>query len=154
MNRLPSTMRYVGTLAGASLAIGMSLMLVLEAPPSAATEEAPVMARLQPQSASETLRFAPSDFDISRAVPVRIKPPEAKVATVTQVEPEAARPGRPATLVASGVNLRAGPSVNSRRLEVLDGGMAVRVLETERSWSRIVTEDGRTGWLASKFLSS
>lgn len=155
MSRIFPSTRYFGTLAGACAVIGLSVMLVVPSPESVATEETPVVARFEPQAATETLRFKPSDFDISRSVPVRIKAPEpqAKQAATAAPEAPASEAGRPAMLTADGVNLRSAPDVGSRRLEVLRGGLAVRVLETERSWSRIVTEDGRTGWLASKFLS-
>lgn len=154
MSRLPRSTRYVGTLSAACVMIGLSLMLVLPAPQSVATEETPVVARFEPQATTETLRFQPGDFDITRMVPVRIKAPEAAAQGSTPApEAPADEGGRPAMLAADGVNLRSGPNVGSRRLDVLEGGIAVRVLETERSWSRIVTEDGRTGWLASKFLA-
>ena len=97
MSRLFPSTRYFGTLAGACAVIGLSVMLVVPSPESVATEETPVVARFEPQAATETLRFKPSDFDISRSVPVRIKAPRRMTSAVASPRTDRAAAAIPAT---------------------------------------------------------
>ncbi|HHY48170.1 MAG TPA: SH3 domain-containing protein [Alphaproteobacteria bacterium] len=56
-------------------------------------------------------------------------------------------------VVASGLNLRAGPGVDSRFIATLPYGTAVEVLETSGSWARVDAGD-HSGWLSTRFLTA
>ncbi|MAM85995.1 MAG: hypothetical protein CME36_01640 [unclassified Hahellaceae] len=55
---------------------------------------------------------------------------------------------------AARLNLRAGPSTKDDLLDQLIAGQRVAVVARSGDWYRIVTRDGSTGYVASKFLKS
>lgn len=56
------------------------------------------------------------------------------------------------TVSGTAVNVRSGPGTGFDVVaQVLEGARA-EVLDEEGGWSRIRTEDGRTGWMSSRFL--
>lgn len=151
--------RYLGSIAGSFAVIALSFALILDAPGDLSEAKAgsitPTVAALtqEPAKAPKPVRqFTASDFDISRTVAVNVRGTDQQQASLAA--PAAAAPsGLSATVVAEAVNLRASASKSSSRISVVNAGTAVTVLETRRSWSRITTDDGRTGWLASRFLN-
>jgi len=66
--------------------------------------------------------------------------------------------GQPVATIsgASGLNVRAGPSVNFRVVDTLTGGQTVDLLgrNADASWVEIRLPDGRRGWVNSTFMSS
>ncbi|MBU1304589.1 MAG: SH3 domain-containing protein [Alphaproteobacteria bacterium] len=107
-----------------------------------------------------------SAFDISKTVAVNItgKPgTTGETAAVAVSSPSAAEAVPAATttdsggatmMVADAVNMRLGPDKSSKRIDVARPGTMVSVLQSERGWSLVATDDGRKGWLATKFLQS
>lgn len=156
--------RYFGSLAAGAGIVALSAMFLLEAP-TAST------AKSQPQSQTvATLKravdprplpqFKASDFDISRTVKVNVvgkadpqtlPPPVATASLDTNAASVASELN--ATITGDAVNLRSSASKSGARVDVVRAGTRVSVLETVRGWSRITTENGTTGWVASKFIS-
>ena len=56
-------------------------------------------------------------------------------------------------VVASSLNLRAGPSLNQKRLDTLPRGALVLLLAKQPKWAKVQLEDGRQGWVAREYLS-
>lgn len=56
-------------------------------------------------------------------------------------------------VIASGLNLRAGPGVQSRFIATLPYGTVVEVLETSGTWARVEAGD-HSGWLSTRFLAA
>ncbi|WP_171016648.1 N-acetylmuramoyl-L-alanine amidase [Pseudalkalibacillus caeni] len=61
-------------------------------------------------------------------------------------------PGYNATVNATDLNLRKGPSLDQPVLRKLQKETGVRVIETKKDWSYIELETGEKGWTASKYL--
>jgi uncharacterized protein YgiM (DUF1202 family) len=160
-SQLIGPLRYAGTLAGSIFIIVASVMLLFEAPASTSTAsaESPTVATLKRAVAPKPLpQLRASDFDISRSVKVvpaaRAEPRTGPAsAEVVAANPAAAADITTATVIADAVNLRAAASKASARVYVVRAGTKVTLLETKRSWTKVVTEDGITGWLATKFLA-
>lgn len=154
-------LRYAGTLIGSIFIIVASVMLLFEAPASsrAAQTDSPTVATLKRAVTPKPLpQLKASDLDISRTVKVvpaeRVEPRTSPApAEVAAANPASATDAKTATVVADAVNLRAKASKNSARVYVVRAGTKVTLLETERSWTKVVTEDGISGWLATKFLA-
>lgn len=151
--------RYCASLLGGFTIIAGSVVVLLEAPTSASaarpeTTTAAILKRAVEPKSLPLLRA--SDFDIARSIPVNVKgksEPSTIAAPTAAAPSAAATPADPSALVTTdAVNLRADANKNSPRLGVVPQGAKVAVLEAERGWSRVQTEDGQTGWLASRFL--
>lgn len=78
--------------------------------------------------------------------------------------PEAAAPPPPSAPVeekvsgtvrvtASALNVRREPSSDAEVLVQVKKGTALAVLLADESWTKVRLEDGRTGWVASRFVS-
>ena len=53
---------------------------------------------------------------------------------------------------ASGVNMRSGKAENYRIIKVLQPKSEVKVLETDKDYTKVRTEEGESGWVLSKLL--
>jgi SH3-like domain-containing protein len=72
----------------------------------------------------------------------------------TPAIPDATDPDlRPATIGASAVNMRAGPSSSAQQLAVLQPGEAVQTGQSINGWVRVTRADGSSGWMYSSYLS-
>ena len=72
----------------------------------------------------------------------------------TPAIPDATDPDlRPATIGASAVNMRAGPSSSAQQLAVLQPGEAVQTGQSINSWVKVTRADGSSGWMYSSYLS-
>ncbi|HEY9010440.1 MAG TPA: SH3 domain-containing protein [Devosia sp.] len=151
--------RYAGALAGSIFIIATSVMLIFEAPTSSRGSQSvtPTVATLKRAVDPRPLpQLKASDFDISRTikvVPAARPEPQTSPAPTDVASAPAETEARTATVTADAVNLRAAASKASARVYVVRAGTRVTVLETERSWTKVLTEDGISGWLATKFLS-
>jgi hypothetical protein len=156
--------RYLGSLTAGVAILALSAMFLIEAPTAS-------IAKFQPESPTVTTlkravdprplpQLKARDFDISKTVKVNVvgksEPqtlPAPKATASVDTTTAAARSGAPdAIVIGAAVNLRSSASKDSDRVDVVRAGTRVSVLETVRGWSRITTENGTTGWLASKFL--
>jgi len=78
--------------------------------------------------------------------------PAADIAT--PAIPDASDPDlRPATIGASAVNMRAGPSSSAQQLSVLQPGEAVQTGQSINGWIKVTRADGSSGWMYSSYLS-
>lgn len=85
-----------------------------------------------------------------------VQPVALKPATdlATPAIPDATDPDlRPATIGASAVNMRAGPSSSAQQLSVLQPGEAVQTGQTINGWIKVTRADGSSGWMYSSYLS-
>ena len=152
-------------MAGAFTVIAGSVILLLDAPSSASaarpeTPTSAVLKRAVERKPMPALKAA--DFDIAKSVRVDVKGKaeprtSSNIALLPTVNPTATPSIQPesnfsAMVESDAVNLRADASKTSARLAVVSHGTKVAILGTERGWTRIQTEDGRTGWIATKFL--
>jgi SH3-like domain-containing protein len=72
----------------------------------------------------------------------------------TPAIPDATDPDlRPATIGASAVNMRAGPSSSAQQLAVLQPGEAVQTGQSINGWVKVTRADGSSGWMYSSYLS-
>jgi SH3-like domain-containing protein len=72
----------------------------------------------------------------------------------TPAIPDATDPDlRPATIGASAVNMRAGPSSSAQQLAVLQPGEAVQTGQNITGWVKVTRADGSSGWMYSSYLS-
>ncbi len=84
-------------------------------------------------------------------------PPPAKATTATTSPPSSPPPKAPEVsqpaaqrtteIVPSFVNLRQGPSMDSKIIRVLKKGTKLTVLQEKAGWLRIQLEDGAEGWV-------
>ncbi|MCX7992138.1 MAG: NlpC/P60 family protein, partial [Fimbriimonadales bacterium] len=51
------------------------------------------------------------------------------------------------------INVRSAPSTGAKRVTIADRWTKVKVLGRQGDWSRIRLQNGRTGWLLSRYLS-
>lgn len=56
-------------------------------------------------------------------------------------------------IVARALNLREGPSVRTDVLGRLVNGTKVVVVEQQRGWLRVESEDGQTGWVFARYVA-
>lgn len=155
----PSPLRlaiYLGVLATAAVLFAESMNFTFDgtAKHVAAIRADPKPASIRPGHVAQTPDLAAKDLDVSRLVPVEVsgEAAEAQMGLATLGEP-ATQPRRELFRVrASGLNVRSGPNKDSPKLMVLDVGEEVEVAETQRTWVRVVTADGRGGWVYSKYL--
>lgn len=165
IDNLPALSRYFGSLAAGVGIVALSAMFLIEAPGTShatAPMDSPTVATLKRAVGPKSLpQLKASDLDISRVVAVNVVgkaeprslPATAASDAATKSEARLSGSGTSALVIADAANLRAAADKDSDRLDVVRHGAAVTVLATERGWSRVITEDGTTGWLASKFLS-
>lgn len=52
------------------------------------------------------------------------------------------------------VTVRTGASLNHKIISMLESGQKVQVLESGREWSLVKLENGREGWMLSRFLTN
>ncbi len=111
----------------------------------------------QPEGTAEQQKPA-SDPATQEATP----PPSTKPTTGTASPsapppktPEVSQPAaqRTAEIVPSFVNLRQGPSMDSRIIKVLKKGTQLTVLQEKAGWLRVQLEDGPEGWVAKAMTS-
>jgi uncharacterized protein YgiM (DUF1202 family) len=162
---LPAWSRYFGSLAAGAGIVALSAMFLIEAPTASIAKfqpESPTVATLKRAVDPKPLpQLKASDFDISKSVKVDVVAraetqtlPAPKATGSREADPPKAPTAKPVAVVTGdAVNLRASARKTSDRVDVVRAGTRVSVLETVRGWSRITTENGTTGWLASKFLS-
>ena len=50
------------------------------------------------------------------------------------------------------LNIRTGPSANDQRVQVLKKGSLVKVVESDNSWDKVVSESGTIGWCNNGYL--
>ncbi len=94
--------------------------------------DVPVLAALTPD-AVDTVETEPvPDIDLSK-----YDPPAFELGSVSAMR----------------VNLRAGPSGNEEVLALVSEGQFVRLRARCGMWSNIVLPDGRSGWMATRFIS-
>lgn len=105
------------------------------------------------------------DAEVSPPPPVQAKPEAARVAVqsvalrpatdiATPAIPDATDPDlHPATIGASAVNMRAGPSSSAQQLSVLQPGEAVQTGQSINGWIKVTRADGSSGWMYSSYLS-
>lgn len=153
--------RYLGSLAAGVGIVTLSIMFLLEAPTASFARfqaESPTVATLKRAVDPRPLpQLKATDFDISRTVKVNVvgKAEPNTSASTASLDTNAVGSNATGSAIVKGdaVNLRSSASKSSRRVDVVRAGTSVSVLETVSGWSRITTENGTTGWLASKFLS-
>lgn len=56
-------------------------------------------------------------------------------------------------VVGSRVNLRSGPSTNSKSLALLSKGALVALLAKQPGWAKVQSDPGQQGWMACRYLS-
>ena len=52
------------------------------------------------------------------------------------------------------ITLRTGPGLDHKIISMIKSGQKVEVLETERQWSKIQTEQGQIGWIMTSLISA
>lgn len=104
----------------------------------------------------------PVASDAGHGTPAEQAPPKPRlVAEVADAGPQAAAtdagqaaimaPGR---IGAIPVNVRAGPSSSAPKLFVAKAGEPVQLGATDGGWIRVVTADGGTGWVYSRYIEA
>lgn len=81
---------------------------------------------------------------------------EAAVSTLFEVPAEMIPPPPPpkvATVREENLNLRDGPGTNYIGMVKLDSGMQLSLLEQYQDWMHVATNDNRSGWVKTEFLS-
>lgn len=109
----------------------------------------------QPEGTAEQPKPASEPSTQEKTLP----PPPAKPTTAT-TSPSSSPPPPPKTpevsqptaqhtteIVPSFVNLRQGPSMDSKIIKVLKKGTKVTVLQEKAGWLRVQLEDGTEGWV-------
>lgn len=83
---------------------------------------------------------------------------DAPLAPVLATVPASPEPvSAPADLrevAGSRVNMRAGPGTEHGVVTVLSRGARAEVIEEDGGWARVRADDGTTGWMAARLLSS
>ncbi len=90
-------------------------------------------------------------------------PPSAKPTTATTTPPPSPPPKTPeisqptaqrtTEIVPAFVNLRQGPSMDSKIIKVLKKGTKLTVLQEKEGWLRVQLEDGTEGWVGKAMTS-
>ncbi len=106
----------------------------------------------QPEGTAEQQKPAsePSTKETPPPPPVKATtattpPPSSPPPKTSEVSQPAAQ--RTAEIVPSFVNLRQGPSMDSKIIRVLKKGTKLTVLQEKAGWLRIQLEDGTEGWV-------
>ncbi len=95
----------------------------------------------------ETATPAPAPATAPAASPASSSPPP-KTSEVSQPTAQ-----RTTEIVPSFVNLRQGPSMDSKIVKVLKKGTKLTVLQEKGGWLRIQLEDGTEGWVGKAMTS-
>jgi cytoskeletal protein RodZ len=113
----------------------------------------------QPDTAAEQSKPASEPSTQEKSVP----PPSAKPTAATTTPPSSPPPKSPevsqpttqrtAEIVPSFVNLRQGPTMDSKIIKVLKKGTKLTVLQEKGGWLRIQLEDGTEGWVSKAMTS-
>ncbi len=90
--------------------------------------------------------------------PPPAKPPTATTSPPSSPPPKAPEVSQPTVqrtteIVPSFVNLRQGPSMNSKIIKVLKKGTKLTVLQEKAGWLRVQLEDGTEGWVGKSMTS-
>ena len=113
----------------------------------------------QPEGTAEQQKPASEPSTQEKTSP----PPSAKPTTATTSPPSSPPPKTPEVsqptaqhtteIVPSFVNLRQGPSMDSKIIKVLKKGTKLTVLQEKAGWLRIQLEDGTEGWVGKAMTS-
>lgn len=90
-----------------------------------------------------------SEYVVGDATPTNA--PDAEPSNVTAYAEEI-KSNTTATVLGSGVSVRAGAGSSFEKLFALAGGEAVDITEEKRGWLHIVDSKGRSGWAYSSFF--
>jgi len=52
------------------------------------------------------------------------------------------------------ITLRAGPDVSYKVIGLVNSGESVELIEERQKWSRVETDDGKVGWVMTRFLTA
>jgi uncharacterized protein YgiM (DUF1202 family) len=83
-----------------------------------------------------------------QTTPPSSSPPPPKTPEVSQSPAQ-----RMTEIVLASVNLREGPSMDSKIISVLKKGAKLIVLEEKAGWLRVRLEDGKEGWVGKAMTS-
>lgn len=101
------------------------------------------------EAALAPVSSAPNATPVSSAT----RPPRPRATAAAEMPKVEAPASEGETLVSStAVNVRSGPSSSSARLFVLQPDTPVAVAGRERGWTKVVTPDGRSGWVYGRYL--
>lgn len=123
------------------------------APTEAKTEE-PTKSVPAPSAKAQEATPAPSE-----KTPEVAPPPSSPTTTTTPPPPsktvEASQPPAPRTteIVFPFVNVRQGPSTDSKIIAVVKKGAKLTVLEDKLGWLRVRLEDGKEGWVGKNMTA-
>jgi hypothetical protein len=114
------------------------------------------------KSTSSAVKVVPADFKL--VAPTITTPDVTTLQTTSPAVPAAApviavvAPTPPPAdyrfTTASGLNMRAEPSVDAALVASLQKGTRVAVIEASGRWLQVTTDDGRSGWLSSNFVTA
>jgi uncharacterized protein YgiM (DUF1202 family) len=90
----------------------------------------------------------PEPLKGEQTTPPPTAPPPPKTSGISQ-SPEQRR----AEIVLASVNLREGPSMDSKIISVLKKGTKLTVLEEKAGWLRVRLDDGKEGWVGKAMTS-
>lgn len=149
---------YLGVVAAAAVVVSESMNFAFNRTVQhvAETRSAPKSALLRPSYIAPTPDLTAKDLDASRQVAVVVsgKAAEAQMG----LAPSGGQAGKPGGEIfrvrANGLNVRSAPNKDSPQIMVLELGEEVEAAETQRSWVRVTTADGRSGWVYSKYLAA
>jgi SH3 domain protein len=51
------------------------------------------------------------------------------------------------------ITMRTGPGVNHKVIAMLKSGTKLAIIEYQKDWSQVSTDNGKTGWVLSRFLT-
>lgn len=80
-------------------------------------------------------------------------PAEAHLAKEAAAEPEVKEPVKPAIVVATNVNVRSGPGINTSRVRVVDRGAKAEIVLFKDGWCKLKFSDGKYGWVRRDLLA-
>ena len=78
----------------------------------------------------------------------------AEYLSTSQTSDSTSTTGKKATVTASTLNVRSGPSTSYSITTKVYKGETVEVLESSNGWSKIKTSSGKTGWASEEYLST
>lgn len=103
-----------------------------------------------------TVRKPTPEEQAQRDALAKAKPLD-QVINLTPDTPEDAMAEAPASgpiaTVLSDVNVRSGPSRDTKAISVANAGTKLTVLGKQGSWTEVALPDGGRGWIASRFLA-
>ncbi len=126
------------------------------APAEAKTEEP---AKSVPAPSAKNQEATPAPSAKTQEVAPSPSPPTKTTTTPPSAPPsktvEASQPPAPRTteIVLPFVNLRQGPSIDSKIITVVKKGTKLTVLEEKLGWLRVRLEDGKEGWVGKSMTS-